>query len=556
MSEVRQQDVEVLKKTVKFFEAMLAASQDGVLITHEDATILVANQSFCSLFDSSPGDMSETSLFNWLSAFEKDPVSDWIALQNVIYRKGVCSNIEFELMSDAVSHFFSVSASSLILHVDEEQKAIAIVSIWRDVTLEKNAAAALERANIMMEQRVAERTEELRLERDNFAHLLRSMEDGCCIVNQQYDIQFVNHALAADFGPWQERKCYAYFHNSLEPCSWCKNDQVFSGKAVHWEWCSEKNGKIYDIIETPMAGQDGSVWKLLMFRDITERISSELEKEKKMEAMGMMVGGVAHDLNNILTGIVGYPELILMKLAGDSTLRKPVEAIRASGRKAATVVADLLTVARGAASVREVRNLNVLIKECLNSLEYERFKSLYPNIIFHHRLEAEQPVVFCSPVHVGKCLMNLAINAAEAIGSDADGTVVIATMNQYVDAAASTEHSIKKGDYLVLSVRDTGPGIPHTELEHIFEPFYTKKIMGRSGTGLGLTVAWNTMRDHDGKILVKSSDEGTCFQLYFPVSQEKGGVHIENNNMVEFAGHGERILLVDDETQLNFREKV
>ncbi|CAK8714957.1 hypothetical protein KKHLCK_04020 [Candidatus Electrothrix laxa] len=558
MSEVRQQGIEILKKTVKFFEAVLTASQDGILITNEDAVVLVANQSFCSLFDCSPGDLIETSLFDWLSAFERDPVSDWLALQNAVYSKGVCSNIEFELMNGAVPQFFSVNASSLTLQTDEERGAVAVVSIWRDVTLKKNTEADLERANIMLEQRVAERTEELRLERDNFVNLLRAMKDGFYSVNQQYDLQFVNHGLAEDFGPWQGCKCYAYFHNSREPCSWCKNDQVFAGQTVHWEWCSEKNGKTYDIIETPMAGQDGSIWKLLMFRDVTERISSEREKEKiaaelikakKMEAMGMMAGGVAHDLNNILTGIVGYPDLMLMKLPKDSPLRKPVEAIRASGRKAATVVADLLTVARGAASVREVRNLNVLVKEYLSSPEYKRLKSLYPNIIFHHRLEAERPVALCSPVHVGKCLMNLAINAAEAIGSGADGTVVIATLNQYVDAAASTEHNIKKGDYFVLSVWNTGPGIPHTELEHIFEPFYTKKIMGRSGTGLGLTVAWNTMRDHDGKILVKSSDEGTCFQLYFPVSQEKGGVYIENDNMEKFAGHGEHILLVDNDTQ-------
>ncbi|MCI5145385.1 MAG: response regulator [Candidatus Electrothrix sp. AR3] len=423
--------------------------------------------------------------------------------------------------------------------------------------MKKHAAAASDRANIMLEQRVAERTEELRLERDNFVHLLRSMEDGCYIVNQHYDIQFANHTLTNDFGPWQGRKCYAYFHDRRKPCSWCKNDQVFAGKTVHWEWYSEKNDKTYDLIDTPMAGQDGSIWKLEIFRDISERIKSEQEKEritaelikaKKMEAMGMMAGGVAHDLNNILIGLVGYPEIVLTKLPKESELRQPIEAIRKSGIKAATVVADLLTVARGVASIREIHNLNLLIKEYLSSPECERLKSLYPNIIFRHQLEAARPAVLCSPVHVGKCLVNLATNAMEAIVASAAGTVVIATQNQYVDETASIEH-MKKGDYVVLSVQDTGPGIPHTELERIFEPFYTKKIMGRSGTGLGLTVAWNTMRDHDGKILVESSDAGTCFQLYFPVRKEEGCVQIEDEKREKIAGHGERILLVDDETE-------
>ncbi len=558
MNDVRQHDIETLKKTVEFFEAVLAASQDGILITHEDATILVANQSFCSFFDCTSGDLVETSVFDWLSAFEGDPVSDWLALQNAIGTEGVCNNLEFEVISDAVPQFFSVNASSLNLDADGERGAIAVVSIWRDITERKNIEAALERANIMLEQRVIERTEELRVERDNLAHLLESMEDGCYIVNQQYDIQFANQALMRDFGTWQGRKCYAYFFDSREPCSWCKNDQVFSGQTVHWELHSEKSDKIYDIIETPMAGQDGSIWKLLMFRDVTERVASEREKEKitaelikakKMEAMGMMAGGVAHDLNNILTGIVGYPELILEKLPEDSELRKPIEAIRTSGRKAATVVADLLTIARGAAGTREPYNLNELSKEYLSSPECERLKSLYPNVIFRHQLEAAWPVALCSPIHVGKCLMNLATNAAEAIGFDVAGTVVITTLNQYVDAEASTEHDIKKGDYLILTVQDTGPGIPHTELEQIFEPFYTRKIMGRSGTGLGLTVVWNTVRDHGGKILVEINDKGTCFQLYFPVRKEEGLVCIEEDDMEKFVGHGERILLVDDENQ-------
>lgn len=221
---------------------MLAASQDGILITMRTPPFWWRIR-VSVLFDCSPGDLSETSLFDWLSAFERDPVSDWIALQNAIYRKGVCSNIEFELMSDGVPQFFSVNASSLTLHEDDGQGAIAIVSIWRDITLRKSTEAALEHSNILLEQRVAERTEELRVERDNFAHLLRSMKDGCYIVNQKYDIQFVNHALAEDFGSWQGHKCYAYFHDIREPCSWCKNDQVFAGNTMHWEWCSKRTEK-------------------------------------------------------------------------------------------------------------------------------------------------------------------------------------------------------------------------------------------------------------------------------------------------------------------------
>ena len=102
----------------------------------------------------------------------------------------------------------------------------------------------------------------------------------------------------------------------------------------------------------------------------------------------------------------------------------------------------------------------------------------------------------------------------------------------------------------MLSVQDTGPGISNTDLEHIFEPFYTRKVMGRSGTGLGLTVGWNTMDDHDGKIFVESNDKGTCFQLYFPLSIEKGVVQAEKDKAEKLTGSNEHILVVDDEPQL------
>ena len=277
-------------------------------------------------------------------------------------------------------------------------------------------------------------------------------------------------------------------------------------------------------------------------------MQERLFRASKMEAIGLMAAGVAHDLNNILSGIVGYPELLLQKLPKDSEMRKPIKAILESGKRAATIVADLLTVARGAASTREVHNLNDLVQEYLNSPECKKLKSFYPNITCQHQFTATQHSILCSSVHVKKCLMNLVTNAAEAIVGR--GSVVVFTENQYIDDAASAEHNLKAGEYVVLGVRDTGPGIAKTDVEHIFEPFYTKKIMGRSGTGLGLTVAWNTMEDHKGKIFVETSDKGTCFQLYFPVHIKKGVVQPKKDKVEKLIGNSEHILVVDDEPQL------
>lgn len=292
-------------------------------------------------------------------------------------------------------------------------------------------------------------------------------------------------------------------------------------------------------------------------KETGQRLMAEQEKQvlqdklilaQKMEAIGMMAGGVAHDLNNILSGIVGYPELLLQTLPKESELRKPLEAIHDSGQRAATVVADLLTVARGVASIHEIHDLNLLVQEYIDSPECKKLKSLSPDVICRQHLQATPADIFCSSVHVKKCIMNLITNAAEAIAGH--GTVTVSTHNQYVENDKSS--AMEAGEYIILSVKDSGPGIAEQDLEHIFEPFYTKKLTGRSGTGLGLAVVWNTMKDHNGKVVVQSDSQGTCFQLFFPSSHKEQQLNIQTNNSPAQAlkGDGEHILVVDDEPQL------
>jgi len=115
----------------------------------------------------------------------------------------------------------------------------------------------------------------LRVERDNLQAIFQAMEDGVYIVNRQYDIQYANDAIVREFGPFEDRKCYRYFHNREEVCPWCKNSDTLAGKTVHWEWYSAKNGKTYDLIDTPLTLPDGSVGKLEIFRDITARKQAE-----------------------------------------------------------------------------------------------------------------------------------------------------------------------------------------------------------------------------------------------------------------------------------------
>jgi len=290
-----------------------------------------------------------------------------------------------------------------------------------------------------------------------------------------------------------------------------------------------------------------------IFRDISERKRAEKEKEllesklqrfEKMDALGSLAGGVAHDLNNILSGIVSYPDLLLMDLPPNSPLKEPLITIKRSGEKATTVVQDLLTLARRGVATSDVVNLNLLITDYLVSNEFAQLQKYHHQVKIETNLELNLLNIIGSPVHLSKTIMNLVSNSAEAMPDG--GNISIETRNQYVDRALKGFDDVKEGDYVALSISDTGVGISPEDQKRIFEPYFTKKVMGRSGSGLGMAVVWGTVRDHNGYIHIKSSeDRGTTIDLYFPVTRkelrEQLEVPIEN-----LMGNGEKILVVDD----------
>jgi CheY-like chemotaxis protein len=264
-----------------------------------------------------------------------------------------------------------------------------------------------------------------------------------------------------------------------------------------------------------------------------------------MKSLGLMAGGIAHDLNNILSGIVSYPDLILTDLPEDSPLRQPIETIKESGQRSAAVVSDLLTIARGVTAGKEVKNLKTIVEEYVNCGEHKKFEAMHPSVTFKTRLEPDLLNITCSATNIKKCLMNLVTNASEAI--EDRGTVTISTSNQCSDEPLKGYEDVRRGEYVLLAVSDDGSGISPEDLERIFEPFYTKKVMGRSGTGLGLAVVWNTVQDHEGYINVRSGQGGTDLELYFPISRDEVISEKEKISIKEFLGRGEKILVVDDE---------
>ena len=310
---------------------------------------------------------------------------------------------------------------------------------------------------------------------------------------------------------------------------------------------NNKSGESIAVeIRTLPAEIDGQNIVLGIARDITERkrLETSLREAQKMEAIGTLAGGVAHDLNNILGGLVSYPELLLLQLPEDSPLRKPILTIQKSGEKAAAVVQDLLTLARRGVVVTEVVNLNDVTSEYLKSPEYENLQSYHPGVYVETHFEKNVLNILGSSIHLSKTVMNLVSNAAEAMPEG--GTLTVSTENRYIDRPIGGYDHVKEGDYVVFTVSDTGIGISPDDINKIFEPFYTKKKMGRSGTGLGMAVVWGTVKDHNGYIDVQSTEgKGTTFTLYFPVTRKSPEERSEIS-LKDYRGKGETILIVDD----------
>jgi signal transduction histidine kinase/ActR/RegA family two-component response regulator len=275
------------------------------------------------------------------------------------------------------------------------------------------------------------------------------------------------------------------------------------------------------------------------------KLETQLIQSRKVEALGLLAGGVAHDLNNVLSGMVTYPDLLLLDIPEDSGLREPLLRIRDSGQKAAAIVQDLLTLARRGVVNPTVLNLNTVIREYLSSPEHQVLEERHPEIQIEADLSPELSNTIGSAVHLKKTIMNLIYNAFEA--SHPGVSVTVRTHDRFVDGHLNGNKAVKSGQYVVVEIIDRGSGIAAEDIERIFEPFYTRKKMGRSGTGLGMAVVQGTVQDHDGYITVESTaGRGATFSLYFPATQEPVPKKDCRTHRQPVAGNGQRILVVDD----------
>jgi len=537
-----------LRRSERQYRSIFDNAIEGICRITPEGEITAANQALAHMLGfANPIDMSGTISHIQAVRFENPDTPR--AILNLLAKEGVIRSLETTVYTEKGTNIW-VSINAVSSH-DMENKPVYEASI-EDISERKRADEALQES----QRRLAD--------------IIDFLPDATLVINKDGQVIFWNRAMETMTGISKEEmlgkgdQAYALpFYGEKRP--------VLIDLALHPNGEVEKQytvlkrtgdivfGEAYtpkippgDVHLSAMASvlrdsQGEIIAAIECIRNNTERkrLEERLSRAEKMEALGTMAGGVAHDLNNVLGVLTGYAELMKLKIPLEDPLYVYADNIHESGKRGAAIIADLLTLARRGVSVSEVVNLGQLISKYVKSVEFIRLKADHTLVTFKIDVSEDLMNIKGSPIHLSKTLMNLVSNAVEAISEM--GEVVITARNCYLDTPVSGYDDVKEGDYVLLSVSDTGQGISPADLSKIFEPFYTRKVMGKSGTGLGLAIVWGTIKDHGGYIEVKSEEgTGSVFTLYFPATTEGMAPHKISTSIDHFMGAGQTILVVDD----------
>ncbi len=434
-----------------------------------------------------------------------------------------------------------------------------------DIGEKKATERALRALNETLEARVAERTAQLAASETRFRALIEQAPDMIALVRAMPDGRLVyevaNRALAAMAGRAPEGLVGRSVVNGLRPALRRQLSEAFADCLGHARMTRIEvamplagSTRAIDCVLVPMPAehtQDPQTGRLVLVsaRDITAQRSTEeaLRQSQKMEAVGQLTGGIAHDFNNLLAGISGSLELITKRIAQGRAheIGRFAEAAMASAARAAALTHRLLAFSRRQTLDPRPTDVAALIAGMHELIG----RSVGPAIVVDTAMAPGTWRALCDPHQLESALLNLAINARDAMPDG--GGLLISADNLTVDAAAAQPGGLPDGDYVAISVADTGIGMPPSVLSRVFEPFYTTKPIGQ-GTGLGLSMVYGFAQQSGGQVRIESAENaGTTVRLYLPRDRSTAAAPPPPPVVVAGAApHATTVLVVDDEPVL------
>lgn len=389
----------------------------------------------------------------------------------------------------------------------------------------------------------------LRQSEEKYRSIVENIGIGVALLDKDRKILETNNKLQQWFSALAEKKEQTCFQSIACMCNGsgktehCPVKKTLADGRTHKATLKNER-RTYQLLSSPLNDKKSRAkGAILLIEDITDRVSIEkkLRQAQKMESLGTLAGGVAHDFNNILTAIKGFASLAAYDAADPDQLKDDLNEIIKASERASDLVRQILTFSRMAEFEKKPIRIDLIVKETLKLLR----STLPASIEIQSRVEKITDMVIADPTQIHQIMMNLGTNAAYAMEVQG-GRLTVTLQKKAIENRINGDSHLSKGPYLKLVVEDTGCGIPEDILDSIFDPYFTTKSMG-DGTGLGLSVVQGIVRDTGGEIQVSSKiNQGSSFSLFFPVAEKTAPLPVKKASIKHLNGN-EHILVIDDE---------
>jgi PAS domain S-box-containing protein len=308
----------------------------------------------------------------------------------------------------------------------------------------------------------------------------------------------------------------------------------------------------YMLLSATVIEWRGKKATLNLLTDVTEqrKMEENLKRLERMESLGVLAGGVAHDLNNQLGIINVYTELLLLKTDENNPIRRDIEQIISGTLKAIEITQDLLSISQKTIYVESILNVNNIILKCQKDPQYEKIMNGHP-ISVELDLKSQLNILGASDV-LYKTFLTLISNSLIYMrrNGEKECKLKISTEDKYLSKPITGYAHVSKGEYVVITIESTSRGLSPENVMHLFEPFYIKKVLGIGETGLEMSVVWASIKDHNGYIDVQSKEnEGTKYTLYFPVTRSDVVNKRLSESLSWYVGQGQKVLVIDNDEE-------
>ncbi len=444
----------------------------------------------------------------------------------------------------------------LVVPVIRQKKIVGILGVGNKGTdyHQQDVNTVKQLADLAWETVVRRRAEvALHTSHERFLTVLDGIDATIYVADMKtHKILFMNKHMIESFGKdMTGESCWKAFRGESEPCPHCTNKQLIdenqkpTGVCI-WQGKNPITGKWYMNHDRAIEWTDGRLVRLQIATDITDfkKMEEELRQARKMESIGTLTGGIAHDFNNLLYMIVGNTEMALEDIPEWNPAHANLKEVKAASLKAAGIVKQLLNFSRKTdQDLKPIAAVSVIT----DALKFLR--STIPSTIeIRKHLPDREVTILADPIQINQVMMNLCINASHAM-EGTGGILEITVENITLDEKSVDAYpDLTQGDYIKITVNDTGSGIETDIINRIFDPYFTTKAVGK-GSGMGLAVVHGIVQNHDGAIYVASKPgKGTTFTLLFPVAAKKSVIKVKTFD--ELPSGNEAILFVDDNASI------